>query len=40
MNVGESKVIMAQAEVESSKLMKDAADILNSPSAMNIRYLG
>lgn len=37
--LGESKVISAQAEVNSAKLMREAADILNSPAAMQIRYL-
>lgn len=37
--LGESKVIAAQAEVEAAKLMREAADILNSQSAMQIRYL-
>jgi len=37
--IGESKIISARAEVESAKLMRKAADILNSPAAMQIRYL-
>ena len=37
--IGESKIIAAQAEVDSAKLMREAADILNSESAMQIRYL-
>ncbi|KAJ3166996.1 hypothetical protein HK101_011854 [Irineochytrium annulatum] len=37
--IGESKVILAQAEVESAKLMREASDILNTPAAMQIRYL-
>jgi regulator of protease activity HflC (stomatin/prohibitin superfamily) len=32
-------VIAAQAEVQASKLMREAADILNHPAAMQIRYL-
>jgi erythrocyte band 7 integral membrane protein len=36
---GEAKVIAARAEVESAKLMRQAADILASPAAMQIRYL-
>ncbi|EGP86930.1 uncharacterized protein MYCGRDRAFT_104735 [Zymoseptoria tritici IPO323] len=36
---GEAKVISARAEVESAKLMRQAADILSSPAAMQIRYL-
>ncbi|KAJ1555126.1 hypothetical protein HK405_003187 [Cladochytrium tenue] len=37
--VGESKVIAARAEVESARLMREASDILNTPAAMQIRYL-
>jgi len=37
--IGESKVIQARAEVESAKLMRQAADILSSAPAMQIRYL-
>lgn len=37
--LGESKVIAAQADVSSAKLMREAADILASPAAMQIRYL-
>jgi len=37
--IGESKVISAKAEVESAKLMRQAADILSSKAAMQIRYL-
>ena len=37
--IGESKVIAAQAEVNAAKLMREAADILSSPAAMQIRYL-
>lgn len=37
--IGESKIIAARAEVEAAKLMRKAADILNSPAAMQIRYL-
>ena len=37
--IGESKVIVARAEVESAKLMRNAADILNHPAAMQLRYL-
>jgi len=36
---GEAKVITARAEVESAKLMRQAADILCSAPAMQIRYL-
>jgi len=37
--IAEAKVIGAQAEVDSAKLMRAAADILNTPAAMQIRYL-
>jgi hypothetical protein len=37
--IGESKVIAARAEVESAKLMRQAADILSSAPAMQIRAL-
>lgn len=37
--IGEAKVISARAEVESAKLMRQAADILSSAPAMQIRYL-
>ncbi|KAJ1678883.1 hypothetical protein EV182_003162 [Spiromyces aspiralis] len=37
--VGESKVIAAKAEVDAAKLMREAAEILDSPAAMQIRYL-
>lgn len=37
--VGEAKIITAKAEVESAKLMRQAADILASKPAMQIRYL-
>eukprot|EP00842_Homolaphlyctis_polyrhiza_P006582 jgi/Hompol1/6925/HPOL_002117-RA len=37
--IGESKVIAAQAEVQAAKLMREASDILNTPAAMQIRYL-
>ncbi|KAJ8113356.1 hypothetical protein OPT61_g4492 [Boeremia exigua] len=36
---GEAKVIAARAEVESAKLMRQAANILSSAPAMQIRYL-
>lgn len=39
LGLGESKVIAARAEVDSAKLMREAADILASPAAMQIRYL-
>ncbi|KAI8809389.1 hypothetical protein BJ742DRAFT_676811 [Cladochytrium replicatum] len=37
--VGEAKVIAAAAEVDAAKLMREASDILNTPAAMQIRYL-
>ncbi|KAJ7715020.1 hypothetical protein DFH07DRAFT_368968 [Mycena maculata] len=37
--LGESKVIAARAEVDSARLMRQAADILASPAAMQIRQL-
>jgi erythrocyte band 7 integral membrane protein len=37
--IGESKVIAAKAEVEAARLMRQAADILSSAPAMQIRYL-
>ncbi|KAL7273553.1 hypothetical protein RUND412_003583 [Rhizina undulata] len=37
--IGESKIIAARAEVESAKLMRQAADILSSAPAMQIRQL-
>lgn len=37
--LAESKIISARADVESAKLMRLAADQLNSKSAMQIRYL-
>jgi len=37
--IGESKIIAAQAEVDSAKLFREAADILSSDAAMQIRYL-
>ncbi|KAF9437443.1 hypothetical protein BGZ76_000706 [Entomortierella beljakovae] len=37
--LAESKVIQAQSEVDSAKLMRQAAEFLNTPAAMQIRYL-
>lgn len=37
--LAESKIISARADVEAAKLMRLAADELNSKSAMQIRYL-
>ena len=37
--MAESKIITAQAEVESAKLLRAASDILNTDAAMQIRYL-
>ena len=35
----EAKVIQAQADISSAKLMREASDALNTPAAMQIRYL-
>jgi len=35
----ESKIIGAQADVQAARLMRNAADILNTPAAMQVRYL-
>lgn len=37
--LAESKILSAKADVESAKLMRQAADELNSKAAMQIRYL-
>ncbi|KAJ2744386.1 hypothetical protein GGI20_003018 [Coemansia sp. BCRC 34301] len=37
--IGQSKVIQAQAEVDAAMLMREAAEILNTPAAMQIRTL-
>lgn len=37
--MAEGKIINAQADVDSAKLMREASDILNTPAAMQIRYL-
>ena len=37
--IGESNVIAARAEVDAARLMRQAADILASPAAMQIRQL-
>ncbi|KAJ1719413.1 hypothetical protein LPJ61_006310, partial [Coemansia biformis] len=37
--IGQAKVIQAQAEVDAAILMREAADILNTPAAMQIRTL-
>lgn len=37
--LGEAKVIAAQAEVDSARLMREAADILSSSAAIQIRQL-
>ena len=39
MTILESKILNAQAEVESAKLMRQTADILSGKAAMQIRYL-
>lgn len=36
--IGESKVISAKSDVESAKMLREAADTLNSNAAMQIRY--
>jgi hypothetical protein len=37
--LGESKVISAKADVEAAKLLREAAEILASDAAMQIRYM-
>lgn len=37
--LAESKIIGAQADVQSARLMRSAADLLNTPAAMQVRYL-
>lgn len=37
--ISKAKIISAEADVKSAKLMHQAADILNSKAAMQIRYL-
>jgi erythrocyte band 7 integral membrane protein len=37
--LAESKIIGAQADVHAAKLMRNAADLLNTPAAMQVRYL-
>jgi erythrocyte band 7 integral membrane protein len=37
--LAESKIIAAQADVQAARLMKKSADILNTPAAMQVRYL-
>jgi len=37
--IAESKIIAAQADVQSAKLMRDAADALSSQAAQQIRFL-
>lgn len=37
--LAESKLISARADVDSAKLMRQAADMLNSKVAMQMRYL-
>jgi regulator of protease activity HflC (stomatin/prohibitin superfamily) len=37
--LAESKIISAKSDVQSAKLQREAADILSSKSAMQIRYL-
>jgi len=38
LRLGESKIISAKADVEAAKLLREAADTLNSDAAMQIRY--
>lgn len=37
--LAEGKIISARADVQSAKLFREAADILDSKAAMQIRYL-
>ena len=37
--VSEATIISAQADVEAAKMLKETSEILNSQSAMQIRYL-
>jgi hypothetical protein len=37
--IAQSKVISAKADVESAKLMREAADYLDNKAAMQIRFL-
>ena len=37
--IAEGKIIQAQADVDSAKLLREASDILNTHAAMQIRYL-
>jgi len=37
--LAESKIIGAQADVQAARLMRNAADILSTPAAMQVRYL-
>ena len=37
--IAEGKIIQAQADVDSAKLLREASDILNTQAAMQIRYL-
>lgn len=37
--MSEATIISAKADVESAKLLKETSEILNSGSAMQIRYL-
>ena len=37
--ISEATIISAKADVESAKLLKETSEILNSGSAMQIRYL-
>jgi len=37
--LAQGKIINSQAEVDSAKLLKEASDLLNTPAAMQMRYL-
>ena len=37
--LAEAKIISAKSDVESAKMMREAADLLNTQAAMQIRYL-
>lgn len=39
MREGEAEIIMAKARVQSAQLMREAADQLNTPAAMQMREL-
>lgn len=37
--MAEAKIISASSDVESAKMLREAADLLSSEAAMQIRYL-